>query len=661
MQPDTTSKQLFLGFHGRIIDHLGIQMYQSPVAAVAEMVSNAWDADAEKVEISLPDHLDDNASVTIADDGCGMSFIQCQERFLEVGFDRRNGHPRAFTATKKRPVLGRKGIGKFAGFGIAEVIEIETVSWETGERIVFSLDAEKIRGTEYVGSGRKRVDMLEYDEPDESRRAEHGTTVRLRRLTMGQRPSEAVFLTSMARRFLLQQQVDDFCVRVNGKPLPEDETFDKVEFSFPADYELSQRPTEIVVDDHGFGTETIGEGRQIKWRIVFYKEPIRDEELRGVAVFAHGKLAQSPFGFNLVGGLGSQQGLEYMSGRISADYVDELTSDLIAPERQRIDWQRPETIPLLNWGQQRTRDLLAIWQDRRSADKLAELSDKLSGFQSRLASLPSSERRTIESALKKIAGMRQLSMEEFRSLAQAILTAWEGGRLHELIVEMASVDDVSTDRFMELLIEAEVITSLHAAEIVRIKLDAVEGLRQRIEDRELENPLRDYIAERPWLISPKWETFRRETGLGNIIRAAGASAGLDKSPDWEGRVDLVLSSGDSALVLEFMRPGARVDADHVGRFERYVRAIHRALNSNTGSELRRVQAGYLVADSIDRSDVLDDIMQSRAQEHMYVKDWTTFVRDAESQWKEFIGVLVSRSPGDERLAALAAPKSTDPG
>ena len=38
--------KLFLRFHGRIIDSLGIQMYQSPVAAVAELIANAWDADA---------------------------------------------------------------------------------------------------------------------------------------------------------------------------------------------------------------------------------------------------------------------------------------------------------------------------------------------------------------------------------------------------------------------------------------------------------------------------------------------------------------------------------------------------------------------------------------------------------------------------------------
>ena len=44
---------LTLNYSGRIIDHLGLQMYQSPVAAIAELVANAWDADSDRVEIEL--------------------------------------------------------------------------------------------------------------------------------------------------------------------------------------------------------------------------------------------------------------------------------------------------------------------------------------------------------------------------------------------------------------------------------------------------------------------------------------------------------------------------------------------------------------------------------------------------------------------------------
>jgi len=47
-------RKLYLEFHGRVIEHLGIQMYQSPVDAIAELVANAWDADATAVGIVLP-------------------------------------------------------------------------------------------------------------------------------------------------------------------------------------------------------------------------------------------------------------------------------------------------------------------------------------------------------------------------------------------------------------------------------------------------------------------------------------------------------------------------------------------------------------------------------------------------------------------------------
>ena len=60
-------KKLFLTFHGRIIDSLGIQMYQSPVAAIAELVANAWDADAKQVKIELPTNLGQNGELRVID------------------------------------------------------------------------------------------------------------------------------------------------------------------------------------------------------------------------------------------------------------------------------------------------------------------------------------------------------------------------------------------------------------------------------------------------------------------------------------------------------------------------------------------------------------------------------------------------------------------
>jgi hypothetical protein len=125
--------KLFIQFHGRVIEHLGIDMYQSPVATIAELISNAWDADANEVRVSLPEHVKDGAEIHISDDGEGMTLRQCQERYLKAGYNRRLDRD-SETTPGERPVMGRKGIGKFAGLGIASILEVKTVSFATGRR-----------------------------------------------------------------------------------------------------------------------------------------------------------------------------------------------------------------------------------------------------------------------------------------------------------------------------------------------------------------------------------------------------------------------------------------------------------------------------------------------------------------------------------------------
>ena len=72
---------------GGIVHHLGLKMYRGPVRAMTELIANAWDADAKKIEISIP--LDRKLSrqdrVTVKDNGAGMTFEECNEKFLVIG------------------------------------------------------------------------------------------------------------------------------------------------------------------------------------------------------------------------------------------------------------------------------------------------------------------------------------------------------------------------------------------------------------------------------------------------------------------------------------------------------------------------------------------------------------------------------------------------
>ncbi len=366
------NRVLRLNYSGRIIDHLGLQMYQSPVAAVAELVANAWDADADRVDIRLPEALTDTAEIVVKDDGNGMTFAQCQERFLNVGYARRGNNNIERSQLKGRRILGRKGIGKFAGFGIAQKVRVETVSRADGERTVFEMDISKLRSDTYVNREGTEIDLIEYECPDSGREQYHGTSIRLRGLVLSQRHDPIPFARSMARRFLLQQTAADFRISVNDAPLPDAGELLPVQFSFPTEYRDDERPANLGFTGD-WGIETVG-GEEIRWRVRFYTDPIGDDELRGISVFAGGKLVQVPFFFNLSGGLPGQHGQQYISGQIQADALDEQQADLVAPERQRVNWDHPVAAQIEQWGQARLRQLLNLWRSRRGEERERHLA-----------------------------------------------------------------------------------------------------------------------------------------------------------------------------------------------------------------------------------------------------------------------------------------------
>lgn len=642
-------KSLKLEFHGRIIDHLGIQMYQSSVAAIAEMISNAWDADAENVSITLSS--ENSPVIVIKDDGNGMTFEECQSRFLKIGYCRRGVKNTETSKKFNRPILGRKGIGKFAGFGIAQNLKIETISAETGERTCFQLDLNKIRSGEFISSEEFTIVPEIYEAPNESSKCNHGTTITLTNLTIGRHPGVESFSKSMARRFLLRQRSDNFIIKVNNQELPsEDER--EVQYVFPEDYHTNEKPLTIQeINEDGWATEELPSKNIIKWRFCFYREPIKEAELRGVSIFAGGKLAQTPFFFNLAGGVGGQYSLEYLSGQIEADFIDNLNQDIISPERQRINWQLPVTLELHEWGQDRLKTLFKIWKDRRGEERSQLIYDKIEGFKSRLDRLANHERKVIEAALKKLAHITTITDEQFKDLGNSMLTAWEGGRLRDLIDDIANTPNMAEDALLGILVEAKALTALHTAEAVKAKLDIIAGLMERIKSKELENKVRDYIAENPWLIGSEWETFRVEKSIRHFMDDAGTDAYGAKAN--RTRIDLALSSGNQILILEFMQPGLTIDKDHLDRYEAYIDILRNKITVNNNTGFQYV-SGIIVADKLDSRPHIMSKLQRLSDYNMKAFDWETLLRTAASKWSDYIDLLIERAPDDERLLNLKA-------
>lgn len=186
--------------------------YRSTEHALKELIDNAWDAEATKLTVTLPDAMTD-APIVVADNGSGMTEQELLNEYLVVANDRRSRKGDQ-TANLKRGVKGRKGIGKFAGLMVAGVMEIETTARGRTTRVVVSKE-------NLLNASR---DLERFDLPITVRDAAiaaHGTTVTLRKLNQ-----RFTFpLPEKLKNLLVVEygREPDFDVEVNGVSLSLDD------------------------------------------------------------------------------------------------------------------------------------------------------------------------------------------------------------------------------------------------------------------------------------------------------------------------------------------------------------------------------------------------------------------------------------------------------
>ena len=139
-----TSEKYTMTISRLTVDKLGVKLYDRVSAVIAEVVANSYDADATEVTIIAPmgqlmatkrgGVLNDlGYQIEVHDNGCGMlvdeSINEVNDFYLKVGGERR-GDARRGDRSKvfKRRVMGRKGVGKLAPFGVCHQIEVITAS-----------------------------------------------------------------------------------------------------------------------------------------------------------------------------------------------------------------------------------------------------------------------------------------------------------------------------------------------------------------------------------------------------------------------------------------------------------------------------------------------------------------------------------------------------
>jgi len=133
-------KEYLLNVDPRILELLGPNLYTNIYYVLAELIANAYDADAQNVYIVAS--MDD---IRVEDDGHGMSYVKGEvAHFLNVAGVSRTNEEESFSRSGQRRKMGRKGVGKLAALSVSENVDILTVA--DGEKSGFILSRHPENG-----------------------------------------------------------------------------------------------------------------------------------------------------------------------------------------------------------------------------------------------------------------------------------------------------------------------------------------------------------------------------------------------------------------------------------------------------------------------------------------------------------------------------------
>lgn len=122
------------------IQRLGIELVAKQETALVELIKNAYDAEATKVQVTFLDSEKPGGTLLIEDDGIGMSLEIIRDAWMRISTINKRDNPISENFGRVR--AGRKGIGRFAvqRLGKKLVLETESIGSTEGLRVTFDWD-----------------------------------------------------------------------------------------------------------------------------------------------------------------------------------------------------------------------------------------------------------------------------------------------------------------------------------------------------------------------------------------------------------------------------------------------------------------------------------------------------------------------------------------
>lgn len=534
-------------FEPTTIENLGLKLYVSLPPVISELVSNAWDADSEVVEINLPEgKIDQNSEVVVRDHGSGMDENSIQNAYLRIGLNRREQLGSDRSLVKSRLLMGRKGIGKLAAFGIANEIELRTIS--IGQAICIKLNLNKMlswpQGSDYEPD--VVVDRTgPTTEPD-------GTEVRIRDLRRVRPIDISIIRRELARRYTVIGQ--DFKVIVNGQPINFQDR--RLKSDCRKAWDVAELPG-------GDDIDSAQNWRISGWIGLIVKSSQVD---RGVDVFARGKAVELDTMFSLKT-TNTQFARAYVVGEIQADFLD-ADEDNVATARNAVNWESTAGQALQNWGQEALKFVFEQWrllQQKEKRDRLVKTHD----FEKWLETRTPREQKVAERLIRVIVTDDNIEPESSGPLLEIIKSNIEFQAFQELVDEIEETG-VSVGTLLQLIGDWRVFEAREHLRQADGRLEIMEKLSDYINRGALEvQQIQPLFEDNGWLIEPSWGSVTGQTTYTQMLRKECAEP--NSIPKINRRIDILgYMVGGSVQVVELKRPEKTLSREDLEQIERYV-------------------------------------------------------------------------------------------
>lgn len=399
-------KKLTMSFDPHTIEHLGVKMYSVLPNAIAELIANSYDAESPVVHIILTDD-EKGKSITVADEGIGMSFDEINDNFLRIGRKRRQ-EDNGLSPNGLRKVTGRKGLGKLAFFGIGDTIQI--ITKKEGECVDFTM-----KWNDIVNSKTQNYEPSYTIAP--CGKDEHGTIVKLTNLKRKTGFDVESVANSLARLFDFFDDSFVADISLNGStPLRIDKTLRYINIESQFSWNIPN-----VFNDE----ESYFHKHNIHGELIATEKPLKPG-FRGITLYAHGRLVNAAGFF---GASESSHFYSYLTGWIDVDFVDEQPEDIISTDRQSLNWDLPITVEL----QIKLKQLLTLierdWRNKRKEDRQKRISEQTRvDVRKWYPTLPADVQQGVEKIVNSVVENSELAGDKQNEVVDA---------LHTLIPEYA--------------------------------------------------------------------------------------------------------------------------------------------------------------------------------------------------------------------------------